>query len=472
MFSYYDESHFVSQMSEEEVTEFLRENKIKVEGENCPRPIRTFYEAALDPVIVERLLVLGYMRPTPIQCQVLPCVMSGRDVIGHAETGSGKTLAFLLPLLQLLTIQPRARAGEGPLALIVAPTRELVEQLYAELQRLLSPPGYFLSPTDPLRDVRVLGAVGGIPLAGQIQTLSQGVDVLLATPGRLLHLASLNMPNRSVLRLDRLRYLVFDEIDRMLLLHPKATEEGDASVSEPQSRLWHGSMEEQLRRFLSHATLVPRQTLLFSATMPSSVQRLARSAVLNPIRIHIGEVGVTPAQIRQHVLFVHTYQKKAKLLEVLRTIPRPPVLIFCDTKGTVDWLVHVLRQEQFHVAGLHSEKSQAYRFRVMRAFREGQIDVLVATDLASRGIDVSDITHVILYDMPDTIEDYIHRVGRTGRAGQSGEATAFLTYECTIAKELKKLLMDARQPIPPELQNTRMFGRRVLRTEFGDKVLP
>jgi superfamily II DNA/RNA helicase len=197
--------------------------------------------------------------------------MSGRDVIAHAETGSGKTLAYLLPLLQLLTVQPRSRAGEGPLALIIVPTRELVEQIYSELQRLLTPPGYVLDLTDPLQNVRVLGVVGGLPLTGQLQTLAQGVDVMIATPGRLLHLVRIT-EHSAALRLDRLRYLVFDEIDRMLLLHPKASEENEIitsssifsnstpqSQSQPQpqshSTMCHKSMEERLRCFLAYATL-------------------------------------------------------------------------------------------------------------------------------------------------------------------------------------------------------------------------
>jgi len=228
-------------------------------------------------------------------------------------------------------------------------------------------------------------------------------------------------------------------------------------------------LEKQLREIIGHLGDNPHQTLLWSATLPLAVERLARSAVMNPIYIRIGIVGNINKNIEQDIIFMHSYQKPNQLLEQIRLIEKPPVLIFCNSTHSVDKVVEILKAEQFHVAGLHSEKTQPHRSQVMKAFKEQQLDVLVATDIASRGIDVKDVTAVIIYDMPNTIEDYIHRAGRTGRAGQLGRAIAFLTFECTIAAELKELLKKTRQKMPTELVNNfRSFGQAFVKTDYGD----
>ena len=230
----------------------------------------------------------------------------------------------------------------------------------------------------------------------------------------------------------------------------------------------------------------PRQTLLFSATLPNNLERLARSAVLDPVRewcgfvtekvfpqvyIRVGAIGLTAVGIEQRVEFVHSYQKPKRLLETLRSIEAPPVLVFCNTIHTVDEVTGLLRREQFHVAGLHSEREQAIRFKIVDALRSGSVDVLVTTDLASRGIDVPGITHVVNYDLPLTIEGYVHRCGRTARWQKVGRAMSFLTLECKIAGELKELLADLGQPIPEALENTKQFGGKVIKTELGDRVV-
>jgi len=288
---------------------------------------------------------------------------------------------------------------------------------------------------------KVLGCVGGIPISSNIPPLQRGVDILVATPGRLIDLA-----NRSAVRLDRVSYMVFDEADRMLF---------------PE-------MEPQVRAIVAMADVCVRQSVLFSATMPPSVERLVRTAVLDPIYIRVGSVEMPAETIKQDIIFVQSREKKYKLLEVLRQTEKPPVLIFCNTTLTVDYLVSFLREEQFHVAGIHSEKTQQFRFRAMAAFKEGQLDILVASDLVSRGIDVNDVNHVVLFDLPDNIEDYIHRIGRTGRAGKSGRATGFLTLECRIASDLRKLLKAGKQNIPIELNNLKQFGMEIIRGEFKD----
>jgi len=267
------------------------------------------------------------------------------------------------------------------------------------------------------------------------------VDILVATPGRLIDLI-----DKGVCKLDRVSYMVFDEADRMLALE----------------------MELQLRHIVTQASICVRQSVLFSATFPPAVERLVRSAVYDPIYVRVGSGDSAAETITQNVIFMHSGEKRTKLLEILREIPKPPVLIFANSHHTVDYLVKLLREEQFHAAGLHSDKAQPYRFRVMKAFKDGALDILVATDVAARGIDVNDITCVIQYDLPDKIEDYIHRSGRTGRAGKAGIAVAFLTLDCKIADDLRKVLKQAKQHIPAELQNSKQFGGEIVRGELRD----
>ena len=249
-----------------------------------------------------------------------------------------------------------------------------------------------------------------------MQELKSGIDVVIATPGRLLDLCE-----RGILSLDKVSYLVMDEADKMLGM----------------------GMEEQLRKVvgLATGTIRARQTLLWTATMPESLERLARSAVLNPIKIQVGPGnGLISPTIQQNVIFLYHYEKLAKLLQVLRSTLFPPVMVFASSIQNVDYVTELLKKEQFHASGLHSEKSQDYRFNLIDAFRDLKVDVLVATDVGSRGLDFPEVAHVINYDLPDSIQDYVHKCGRTGRMGHFGVATSFLTLDCKIADELKEML--------------------------------
>ena len=394
-----------------------------------------------------------FLRPTPIQMQSLSCSLSGRDVIGLAETGSGKTLAYTLPLAIWLKEQPPKKHGESPMALIVVPTRELMQQIFTDVENLLScigidiPAGTAQSLSNSASTRYKAAAIcGGVSAQSQIQAIATGVDVIVSTPGRLLDLC-----DRGALWLLGIKYFVLDEVDRMLGM----------------------GLEEQLRKVVALVTAEgkPCQTLLFSATLPESLERLARSAVVNPIEIQVGAIQVTAPNIKHEVLFLHTYEKPNKLLEILRQTQLPPVIVFTSSIQAVDFLVRHLRKEQFHAAGLHSDKSQEYRFKLMTGFKDGKIDVLVATDLASRGLDIPEVTHVINYDIPDTIEDYIHRCGRTGRMSKHGLATSLLTLDCKITAELRELLETLEQPLPKELENVKNFGKKVVKTEFGDRAI-
>ena len=379
--------------------------------------------------------------------------MSGRDVIGLAETGSGKTLAYTLPLAIWLKEEPPKKRGESPVALIVVPTRELMQQIFRDVNNLLNcicidthiAATQLPKPSGAIQ-YKAAAICGGVSAQAQIQEIAAGVDVIVATPGRLLDLC-----DRGALSLLGIKYFVLDEVDRMLGM----------------------GLEEQLRKVVALVTAEskPCQTLLFSATLPESLQRLARSAVVNPVEIQVGATHVTAPNIKHQVLFLHTYEKPRKILEILRQTEFPPVIVFASSIQAVDFLVRHLRKEQFHVAGLHSEKGQEYRFKLMTGFKNGKVDVLVATDLASRGLDIPEVTHVINYDIPDTIEDYIHRCGRTGRMSRHGLATSFLTLDCKIAAELRDLLEALEQPLPKELENVKNFGKNVVKTEFGDRSI-
>jgi superfamily II DNA/RNA helicase len=394
-----------------------------------------------------------FLRPTPIQMQSLSCSLSGRDVIGLAETGSGKTLAYTLPLAIWLKEEPPKKRGESPVALIIVPTRELMQQIFRDVNNLLNcicidthiAATQLPKPSGAIQ-YKAAAICGGVSAQAQIQEIAAGVDVIVATPGRLLDLC-----DRGALSLLGIKYFVLDEVDRMLGM----------------------GLEEQLRKVVALVTAEskPCQTLLFSATLPESLQRLARSAVVNPVEIQVGATHVTAPNIKHQVLFLHTYEKPRKILEILRQTEFPPVIVFASSIQAVDFLVRHLRKEQFHVAGLHSEKGQEYRFKLMTGFKNGKVDVLVATDLASRGLDIPEVTHVINYDIPDTIEDYIHRCGRTGRMSRHGLATSFLTLDCKIAAELRDLLEALEQPLPKELENVKSFGKNVVKTEFGDRSI-
>ena len=515
MKSYYHEQKCITQLSDEQIDEIRWQNGIEIKGENCPKPITSFKDLNLPLELQGYLAENGYVSPTAIQMQALSCVMSGRDIIGLAETGSGKTLAYSLPLCMFLKTREPCLPGEGPVALILTPTRELMQQVsdhvtgllncliigareitfpqassgnggfsqsrntdqmnysntantvhmsmyspfsvistgvtgmhgYHPLAADVTSSTYFSSRVNPVwTNYRSIGICGGVPISHQVQELKSGIDVIIATPGRLLDLCK-----RGLVSLDKVSYLVMDEVDKMLGM----------------------GMEEQLRKVvgLATGTIRARQTLLWTATMPESLERLARSAVLNPITVQVGPAGLISPTIQQNVIFLYHYEKPTKLLEILRSTPFPPVIVFTSSIQNVDYVTELLKKEQFHASGLHSEKSQDYRFKLVGAFRDGKVDVLVATDVGSRGLDFPEVAHVINYDLPDSIEDYVHRCGRTGRMGHFGLATSFLTLDCKIADQLKEMLEVMDQVVPKELENTKQFGKKIIRTEFGDRVV-
>ena len=359
----------------------------------------TFEALGLNPHLLKGIHDLGFLRPTPIQARAIPLILAKRDMIGCAQTGTGKTAAFVLPILHRLL---QGKSGKHVRALIIAPTRELALQSMDHLKAL---PRY----------VHLKGEAifGGMPMQPQIAALSRGVDILSATPGRLLdHIYS------GRIDFVDLEILVLDEADRMLDM---------------------GFLPD-IRKILR---LLPpkRHTLLFSATMPPEILHLAREILHDPVTIQIGYQSTPAAGIRQTVYLVPRHLKTDLLLELLRQEGMSCVLIFVRTKHSADRLLHELVRRGVRAGVLHGDRSQGQRFRAMEAFRYGETPVMVATDIAARGIDIEDISHVVNYDVPGQPGDYIHRIGRTARAQATGDAFTLVdkTEEPLLA-EIEKML--------------------------------
>jgi ATP-dependent RNA helicase RhlE len=356
-----------------------------------------FEQFSFDPRIGAGIKAVGYTTPTPIQQQAIPAVLKGQDVLGVAQTGTGKTAAFALPILQRLIQGPRGRVR----ALVVAPTRELAEQIHQD----------FLDLGRKTR-VRSVTVYGGVGKNRQVEALRRGAEIVVACPGRLLDLAS----DRSI-DLSRVEVLVLDEADRMCDM---------------------GFLPD-IRRILK---LVPtrRQTLFFSATMPADIRQLADSILRDPVTVQIGVIA--PAETVSHALYpVSQALKKQLLLATLEQTATGRVLIFTRTKYRARNLARDLEKHRYRVSALQGNMSQSRRQQAIDGFRNGRYDILVATDIASRGIDVSDISHVINFDMPDTVDAYTHRIGRTGRAHKTGEALTFMAQgDEPLVREIEQVL--------------------------------
>lgn len=347
--------------------------------------------------------------------------MSGRDMVGIASTGSGKTLAYILPAIVHINAQPSVHRGDGPIALILAPTRELAVQIHAEAEKF----GKYAQ----IRSTCIYGGTSKIP---QTRELSAGVEICIATPGRLLDMLNENRTN-----LRRVTYLVMDEADRML----------DMGF-EPQIR----KIIEQIRP--------DRQTLMWSATWPKEIQGLARDYLKDLIQVNIGSLDISAnTRVTQFVLSCSPYDKMRLLVEELSKIMSGPepgkVIIFTAKKVTADEISTILVRDRFPAVAIHGDKSQKERDWVMRQFKEGRSSILVATDVAARGLDVKEINFVINFDLPKNIEDYVHRIGRTGRAGKYGTSISFFSpaEDGKLARDLIKVLEEANQEVPSSIRN-------------------
>src|SRR5258706_650235 len=344
-----------------------------------------FSKLGLSNPMVEGVKAMGYVEPTPIQLRAIPLILEGRDVIGSAQTGTGKTAAFALPILSKLVDHKPA-----PRMLVLEPTRELAAQVETALRDF-----------SRFTNLRVAVIFGGVGYERQRQALRSGVDILVATPGRLLdHL------QQGTCKLDQIEYLVLDEADRMLDM---------------------GFLPD-VRRILDRCPR-NRHTSLFSATIPPEIETLIKWAMRNPQTIEIG-ARRTPAENVKHVIYpVSDVQKTDLLLELLKRVNYDSVIVFCRTKHGADRVAGLLKRNSHAVAVLHSNRTQREREQALKGFREGRFELLVATDIAALGLDIADVSHVINYDVPQHPEDYIHRIGRTGRAEATGDAFTLMTAE-------------------------------------------
>ncbi len=366
----------------------------------------------LIPRLQEALVSSGYRQPSPIQEQAIPVALEGRDILGIAQTGTGKTAAFSLPLLQHLSETRSRPAKAQPRALILAPTRELA----AQIDESIGTYGENL----PISHTVIFG---GVNQNRQINALNKGVDVLVATPGRLLDLI-----NQGYLKLDAVSYFILDEVDRMLDM----------------------GFIHDIKKILK---IIPskRQTLFFSATMPPEMERLAGTMVKNPVRIAIEPDQPAVERIAQKVLFVDSKDKNELLGQVLSAENIKRAVVFTQMKHVANRVVEKLEKQGITAAAIHGNKSQGARVRALNGFKDGTYKVLVATDVAARGIDVDEVTHVVNYDLPVEAETYVHRIGRTARAGSEGEAISFCTpEERAYLREIEKLL---GKPIPADLEH-------------------
>ncbi|XP_050435933.1 ATP-dependent RNA helicase abstrakt [Adelges cooleyi] len=429
---------YILAMTEDRHEQVRRKLHILVEGEDIPPPLKFFKEMKFNRGILAGLVEKGIKKPTPIQIQGIPTVLSGRDMIGIAFTGSGKTLVFVLPLLMFCLeqeIKLPFKPNEGPYGLIICPSRELAKQTFDIINHYIT---HLQRANFP--KLRSCLAIGGVPVFESLDVIKRGVHIMVATPGRLM-----DMLDKKMINLDVCRYLCMDEADRMIDM----------------------GFEEDVRTIFSFFQ-GQRQTLLFSATMPKKIQNFARSALVKPISINVGRAGAASMNVIQEVEYVKQEAKVVYLLECLKKT-MPPVLIFAEKKQDVDAIHEYLLLKGVEAVAIHGGKDQEERSKSVEAFRKGQKDVLVATDVASKGLDFADIQHVINYDMPDDVENYVHRIGRTGRSGKRGIATTFINKgnDESVLLDLKHLLIEARQTVPLFLAELESENEKYL--QLGDE---
>ncbi|CAG9316624.1 unnamed protein product [Blepharisma stoltei] len=402
-------------LSQEEVTNFFAQNTSIVKGTEV-KPMLSFTELGFPEAVTAQFEACKFAKPTSVQSLMWPTALSGKDIIGIACTGSGKTLSYILPALLHITAQQPIQPGQGPIVLILAPTRELAKQIIFETNRF----GKSL-------EIRSVCLYGGNGRQFQMKDLEALPQLVVATPGRLLDFLECGAIN-----LKRTSLIVVDEGDRMLDM----------------------GFAPQLRKILSQAR-PDRQTITCSATWPSTLEELSKEFMKDPVEIHIGKEGGVTANhnITQVINVVDSEEKIEKLIEVIKPLAEKRILIFVDTKAECDTLAAELTAKEVKVATLHGDKSMKDRMTALLDFRAGRNFVVISTDLASRGLDVKDLDYVICYDFPKRIEDYVHRIGRTARGMNKGTAISFFTKDnAKSAQQLIQVLEEAQQNVPRELR--------------------
>ena len=360
--------------------------------------IKSFEDFKLNRQLLNAIDDMGYSDPTPIQVKAIPLALAGHDMMGIAQTGTGKTVAFVLPILMKI----KYAQGNDPRALILAPTRELALQIEENLNKL-----------SRYTDLRIVALYGGIGPKAQIEQIAQGADVIVATPGRIMDIYL-----RGELVMKEVKTLVLDEADQMLDM----------------------GFIHALRKIAPRLGS-PRQTMLFSATMPKQMEELSRAYLTEPRRVQVAPPGKAVDKIAQSVHFVEKAEKPGKLREILSRDPEALTLVFGRTKHGSEKLMKGLVADGYNAASLHGNKSQGQRDRAIKAFRDGTVRILVATDVAARGIDIPGVAYVINYELPEVPENYVHRIGRTARAGREGEAIAFCSAEeVDLLNQIERLM--------------------------------
>src|SRR3569833_1751457 len=446
--NFWIEPHELNELTEAEVTELRNDlDGIKVSGKDVPKPVQKWSHCGLTRPILDTVDRLGYEKPTPIQMQALPVIMSGRDVIGVAKTGSGKTMAFLLPMFRHIKDQDPVKDNEGPIGLILTPTRELAVQIHRDCKPFLKGLG-----------LRAVCAYGGPPIKDQIAELKRGAEIVVATTGRMIDLLAANQGR--VVNLKRTTYIVLDEADRMFDM----------------------GFEPQVMKIF--ANIRPdRQTVLFSATMPRIIDALVKKVLNNPVEIVVGGRSVVAPEITQIVEIREEKDKFIRLLELLGDLyvndDDVRSLIFVERQEKADDLLRELLRKGYGCMSIHGGKDQVDRDSTIADFKSGVCPVLIATSVAARGLDVKQLKLVVNYDAPNHLEDYVHRAGRTGRAGNTGTAVTFVTEEQeNCAPGIAKALEQSGQPVPERLNEMRKAwkekvksGKAKDQSGFGGKGL-
>ena len=410
---------------------------VEVTGNDPPAAMQTFDELLLPDTLKSNLAKAEFTKPTPVQKHGMPIILSGRDVMACAQTGSGKTVAFLLPVMAGMVNNRLAEAsylgGDAPCpaALCIAPTRELASQIYTEALKFSS--GTYL---------RAVVCYGGVSVAHQLSKLERGCHILIGTPGRIL-----DFVGRNRVSLSKVRYLILDEADRMLDM----------------------GFENDMRKIITQFGMpqkTERQTLMFSATFPDEIQKLAREFLNDYLFLAVGSVGGSNLDIKQEVLDVQGSQKRSVLMEILGQSGTDKTLVFVERKRNADFLANWLSQNKYPATSISGDRTQQEREEALRDFRTGRAPILIATSVAARGLDIPGVKHVINYDLPQQIEEYVHRIGRTGRIGNQGRATAFFERgkDDKLARSLVKVLSDALQDIPNWIEEV---AERALGTNYG-----
>ncbi|XP_054162662.1 ATP-dependent RNA helicase DDX42-like [Oppia nitens] len=431
--NFYVEHEDIAKLSITECNDLRQKLGIKVSGLLPPKPVASFGHFGFDDQLLKTIRKLEYTQPTPIQAQAVPAALNGRDIIGIAKTGSGKTAAFIWPLLVHIMDQPDLKPGDGPIGLILAPTRELAQQIYTEAKRF-----------GKVYGINIVCAYGGGNKYEQSKDLENGAEIIVATPGRLIDLIKSKSTN-----LLRVTFLVLDEADRMFDM----------------------GFEPQVRSISNHVR-PDRQTLMFSATFKKRVEKLARDILIDPIRIVQGEVGEANEDITQVMIVFDSGPKKWEWLtsKIVEFTTQGSVLIFVTKKANAEELATNLKTHDMEVVLLHGDMNQIERNKVITEFKRKQVSILVATDVAARGLDITHVKTVVNYDMARDIDTHTHRIGRTGRAGEKGVAYTLVTDKDTeFAGHLVRNLEGANQLVPDKLLALAMQSQWFKKSRFRGK---